>query len=109
MKKEEKAQKAMEYLAMALNLLPQEGDFESARIDIRKVLKKLEESLKKRIKSKDIEQTPLKSWNDKMSQWAANSSDPKKSLNLLDKMLEDEKKKLLNMQLSREKQETLLD
>ncbi len=107
MKKEEKFAKAIEHLNIAFSLLPQENDFQSIKVDIKKVVGKLENCIKKKLKRNDIQQTPLESWKDKISQWAANSSDPKKSIMALDKMLEDEKKKLINIQNQGKKEETL--
>lgn len=107
MKKEEKAKKAMEHLAIAFNCLPNDTDFEDPKREIKKTLNKLETSLKKRIKRKEIQQSPLESWNNNVSQWVANAVDPKRSLAMLDKMLEVEKKKLANIQ-NDGKEETLL-
>jgi hypothetical protein len=41
-----------------------------------------------------VQQTPLESWKDKVSQWAANSADPKKSIMALDKNARRRKEKI---------------
>lgn len=107
--KDDKINKAMEHLAIALNLIPQESNLAEERKAIRNILSRIETAQKKRVKSKDIQRKVSEDYADKVKSWVSNAINPKASLEALDKMLEDEKKNLAMIQSKNSgKEETLL-
>ena len=95
--KEDKVQQAMQHLAIAMNLIPEGSDFGSEKSAIRNILIKLETAAKKRIKRKDVQQTQSSQFTEKLKNWISMDrpiDSWKASLKALDKMSEENKKKM---------------
>jgi flavin-dependent dehydrogenase len=95
--KEDKIHQAMQHLVIAANLLPEGSDFSSEKAAIKNILSKLENIAKKRIKRKEIQQTPASQFTEKLKSWISMDrpiDSWKKSLKALDKMSDENKKKI---------------
>ncbi|RDJ35604.1 MAG: hypothetical protein DWQ19_12365 [Crenarchaeota archaeon] len=65
-----------------------------ARYRISMALQEIEKVESKREKRKEVAQTIANQWKDKVQQQTNNLISPRESLEMIDKMIEDEKKKL---------------
>lgn len=86
------------YLTKALRALPKKDKASSIKTSILKILNEIEHIEKKSIKTEKSVRSFEEEWRQKMSTITLNLNDPQASLNAIDKMIEQENQKRIDME-----------
>lgn len=89
----DKINKSREHLVAAINSLPDDNALSEAKRLLRSALVRLEHAMEKRHRREDTKRQIEAEFKKKMSDAAMNATNPKQSLALLEKLINDEKQK----------------
>lgn len=93
MSKENKSNKSMEYLNLAIKSLPHNNEFEIVKRHIKIAIDLMNKNAKKEA-HKVIEKTNLEKWHEKIKSFVVNPLSPTQTLNLIDSMIEKTNQKI---------------
>ena len=92
-----------ELLTKALGILPGDNVLQEVRYHIRQALTKLEQTEKKRSNRAPVQKTKHQTWHEMLTNGVQNPNTPKRTMEIINRMIDEEKKKLNEIQVRKSK------